>query len=183
MAPNTVSGKTGQKKSYLSENKGYALLLAIIALNVLTILLLAARTLWETEIRRDLEEELIFRARQYVQAIEGYKKKNNNLDPKDFKTLVEKKFLRKLYPDPLSDSGRWDVVMQPKFTGNKTLMVVPEEMVPQYLYQARIVGVISTCPDDAFKVYRKKTKYNEWAFYVGDDEEKDMPQLKFISRK
>lgn len=183
MAANTVSGRVNQTHSPLCENKGYALLVAIIALNILTILLLAARTLWETEIRRDLEEELIFRARQYVQAIEQYKKKNNNMDPKDFKTLVEKKFLRKLYQDPLSDSGTWDVVMQPKFTGNKTLMVVPEEMVPQYLYQARIVGVISTCPEESFKVYRKKTKYNEWAFYVGEDEEKDMPQLKFITRE
>ena len=183
MAVNTVSGRDDQNQLVYLKNNGYALLMAIIALNVLTILLLAARTMWETEIRRDLEEELIFRARQYVQAIEMYKKKNNNLDPKDFKILVEKKFLRKLYQDPLSETGKWDVVMQPKFGGNKTLMVMPEQLVPQYLYQARIVGVISTCPEESFKVYRKKTKYNEWAFYVGEDEQKDMPQLKFVSQQ
>ena len=178
-----MNGREDQNQPVYLKNNGYALLIAIVAINVLTILLLAARTLWETEIRRELEEELIFRARQYVQAIEMYKKKNSNLDPKDFKILVEKKFLRKLYQDPLSKTGKWDVVLQPKFSGNKTLMVVPEEMVAQYLYQARIVGVISTCPEESFKVYRKKTKYNEWAFYVGEDEEKDMPQLKFVSQQ
>jgi hypothetical protein len=50
--------------------EGYALLAAIIAINLFAIFVLKAHAVWETELQRDLEEELIFRGRQYVTAID-----------------------------------------------------------------------------------------------------------------
>lgn len=164
-----------------SNNQGYALLLAIIAITIFSIFLLAARELWETEISRDLEEELIFRARQYVQAIQKFMKKNNNLYPQDLDILYEKKFLRKRYDDPMSEEGRWNVVMQPTTPGKKTLLIVPEEMVSNYVRRARIIGVSSTSTAESFLEYRKKKNYHEWAFYLGEKVETDMPELKFIN--
>lgn len=164
-----------------SKKQGYALLLAIIAITIFSIFLLAARELWETEITRDLEDELIFRARQYVQAIQQFMKKNNNLYPQDLDTLYKKKFLRKRYKDPMSEEGQWNVVMQSSTPGKKELLIVPEELVSNYLSRARIIGVSSTSPLESFREYRKKKNYHEWAFYVGEKVESDMPELKFIN--
>lgn len=165
-----------------SNSKGLALLAAIIAINIFVIFMLVARTLWETEINRDLEEELIFRAGQYVNAIEMYRKKNNNLSPKNFKVLIEKKFLRKLYKDPVSETGEWDLVMQSTSRPDKSLLIIPKDFVPKYINIARIIGVISTSNEESFREYRKKKRYNEWAFYVGENKNKEMPELKFINK-
>jgi hypothetical protein len=163
-------------------NCGYALLAAIIAVNIFTILILKARTMWETTIQRDLEQELLFRARQYANAIEWYKKKNANLNPKNLEELYEKKFLRKLFKDPMTEEGNWDIVMRDGRPGKKGLLIVPEEMLPQWITQAVIVGVCSTSPEEGFLVYRKKKKYNEWAVYMGEKIEKEMPELKYVGQ-
>lgn len=166
----------------VKSKSGYALLLAIIAINILAILSLKAKVLWDTEIMRDLEEELVFRARQYVNAIEMYRKKNANMYPKNLEVLFEKKFLRKLYKDPISETGKWNLVMQTLTPGKKVLLVVPETLLPQFINNARLVGVSSTSNEDSFRIYRGKTKYIEWAFYLGENVNKEMPELKFINQ-
>lgn len=171
---------------FKSNKKGYALLTAIIAVNIFAILILMARSMWETQLTRDLEDELLFRARQYKIAIELYQKKNNNLSPKELKDLLKKdkkKFIRKLYKDPMSEDGKWNIVMQGTGGRKKSLLIVPEEMVPEYLSKARIVGVASTSPEEGFKVYRGKKRYSEWAVYVGEKIDKEMPELKFAGEE
>lgn len=164
------------------KRRGYALLTAVVAVNVLALMALMARSMWETEYKRDLEEELLFRARQYRNAIERYIQKNNNLFPTDFeKDLLEKKFIRKLYKDPMSEDGRWNFVIRSGDTGEKSaLLIVPEEMLSQYISQGQIIGVASTSAEEGFRVYRGKKRYNEWAVYLGDKADKEMPELKFV---
>jgi len=160
---------------------GYVLLTAVIAVNIFAILILKARTMWETGIRRDLEQELVFRGKQYVTAIEMYKKKHTNLPPRDLDILYEEKFLRKRFKDPMTESGTWNIVMRGGKAGARsTLLIVPEELVPQYINRAMIVGVCSTSPEEGFLEYRKKKKYNEWAFYLGEQVNKEMPELKYV---
>ncbi len=158
--------------------------MAIIAVHIFAILLLLARGLWETEFQRDLEEELIFRGNQYVTAIELYQKKNSNLAPKNLDILFEKKFLRRRFPDPMSASGKWNIVLDSGKPGQKTLLLVPEEMIGEGnvtqklgMPSARIVGVCSGSCEEGFREYRKKKKYCEWAFYVGQKLDQDMPTL------
>ncbi len=91
---------------------GYVMIVLMIAVAVLAVLLLMAVPLWQTEAQREAEEELIFRARQYVTAIGFYVKAHNNLYPQNFEILHLEKFLRQLYPDPISADGRWDMVFQ-----------------------------------------------------------------------
>ena len=165
-------------------NKGYALLIAIIAVHIFGILLLIARSLWETEFQRDLEEELIFRGNQYVTAIELFQKKNSNLSPQNLEVLVEKKFLRRRFPDPMSASGEWNIVLDPGQPGQKLLLLVPEEMIGEGnvtqrlgMPSARIVGVCSSSCEEGFREYRKKKKYCEWAFYVGQKLDQEMPTI------
>lgn len=184
--------------------KGYALLTAIIALNIFAILMLKARDMWEREMQRDLEAELLFRARQYVTAIELYMKKNPNMFPTSLELLYEKKFLRKLYKDPMTEEGKWNVVMRSGKPGagirgdsgdsgsrsgrsggggrggTGALWIVPEDMLPDYLRRAMIIGVCSSSVEEGYLVYRKKKKYCEWAVYLGEQIDKDMPELKFV---
>lgn len=162
---------------------GYSLIIAIIAVNVFAVLTLMARSMWEAEIARDLEEELIFRGRQYVTAIEMYKAKHTNLFPQDLEILYAEKFLRKLYPDPMTESGEWNIVMQGTTGGKKSLLVVPPELLGKYLSKGQIIGVASTSAGEGYREYRKKKRYSEWAFYVGEDPEKDMPDMTFVGEE
>jgi hypothetical protein len=165
------------------ENKGYALLTAVLAVCIFAVMITKARTVWETEIRRDLEQELIFRGRQYVIAIENFRKKNPNMFPQTLDELFEKKCLRKRFLDPMTKEGKWNVVMRSGIPGEdkNSLLVVPEDMLSQYVQQASIMGVCSASCEEGFLVYRKKKKYCEWAFYLGEQPDKDMPELKFVA--
>ena len=162
---------------------GYSLLIAIIAVNVFAVLLMKARTMWETELARDLEEELIFRARQYVTAIEFYKQKHSNLFPQDFDILFTENFLRKQYPDPMTEEGEWQIVMQSTTAGKKSLLIVPPDQLDAYLSKAQIVGVATASCEEGFREYRKKKRYCEWAFYVGEDPSKEMPDITFVGEE
>ena len=169
------------KNPYISSEKGYALLVAIFATSIFSILILTARAHWETEIRRDLEAELIFRGRQYVNAIERFVKKNNNLFPQSLEVLYDKKFIRRSFPDPMTESGTWNLVMRPFKAGSKQLLIVAEAFVPKMLARARIIGVSSTSTGESYREYRKKKQYHEWAFYLGEKVEEEMPKLEFIT--
>jgi len=171
-------------RNYLNHSKaGYALLTTIIAVNVFAILCMQARSSWETHLMRDLEEELLFRARQYVTAIELYMKKNANVIPKSLDELYEKKFLRKRFTDPMTGEKEWNVVMRPgRGAGKQALLIVSEENMAQYAGKAMLVGVASKSCEEGFKVYRKKKKYCEWAVYMGEQMNKDMPELKFADQ-
>ena len=123
-----------------------------------------------------------FQRKQYAYAIEKYNKKFNNIQLKDFDTLLEKRFIRKLFIDPLSETGKWKIVMRNSSAGSRggKLLVVPEELLSVYLSKAKIVGVCSTADDVGYFEYRTKKNYNEWAFFVGAKEEKEMPELDFV---
>ena len=175
--------RAGNASGLQKGNKGYALLTAILAVAIFTVMMMKARTLWETELRRDLEQELIFRGEQYVTAIELFRKKNTNLFPQSLDELYEKNFLRKRFKDPMTKAGKWNVVMQPGTPGRtKALLVVPEDMVAGYTSRASIIGVCSSSCEEGFRQYRKKKKYCEWAFYLGEQVDKEMPELKFVAQ-
>jgi hypothetical protein len=53
-------------------------------------------------------------------------------------------------------------------------------MVPEYITRASIVGVCSSSCEEGFLVYRKKKKYCEWAVYLGEQIDKEMPELEFV---
>jgi len=158
---------------------GYTLLIAIVAVGLFAIFSLATRSLWETEIRRDMEEELVFRAEQYVQAIQRYVRKNSNRYPPSLDVLAEEKLIRRMYKEPMSDDGQWNVVMQP-LGRSKKLLIVPPDLVAKYLSRARLIGVCPTSTGESYRVYREKKRYHEWAFYLGAEEERDMPELEYV---
>lgn len=171
------------KRRFKVKNKGYALLTAVLAISIFSVLILKAREMWETEIQRDLEQELLFRAGQYVTAIEMFRQKNPNMFPQSLDELLEKKCLRKRFKDPMTKEGKWNVVMRSGEPGKDrtALLVVPEDMLAEYVTKASIIGVCSSSCEEGFMVYRKKKKYCEWAVYLGEQLDKEMPELKFVA--
>lgn len=167
--------RTGNNKS---GNRGYALLVAIIAVHVVVILMLVGRAHWRTILQRDLEAELMFRGGQYVRAIESYRRQHINQPPPSLRILEKEKHIRRLYPDPLSDTGDWNLVIKP-MTGGKKLLVVPLEAAGKFLASGTIVGVCSTSPEPSFREYRGRKRYNEWAFYINAKLSEDMPPLEY----
>lgn len=160
--------------------KGYALIAAIIAINLVAIFSLVTASLWQRKGEREMENELFFRANEYVRAIENYRKKNLNRYPKNLEDLYRKKFVRKLYRDPISSAGKWNMVMMSRKSGKKSLLIVPLELLEKFIKTAYLIGVSSTSIDEGYRVYRGKSRYDEWAFYLGQKIDKDMPELKFI---
>ncbi len=57
---------------------------------------------WSQMIRRDKEEELIFRGNQYARAINQYQRKFASASPPSLDVLIEQRLLRKKFKDPLS---------------------------------------------------------------------------------
>jgi type II secretory pathway pseudopilin PulG len=90
-------------------NRGYTLAGALALLAVMAILMTMAITLWSRVKQRDNEEELIFRGNQYVKAIARYHQKFGSYPP-DLETLEKLKFIRQLYSDPMTKSGKWKVL-------------------------------------------------------------------------
>ncbi|MCK4759668.1 MAG: type II secretion system protein, partial [Candidatus Aminicenantes bacterium] len=86
----------------MHRKKGYVLIILLIAIFVMSIGLLVAIPVWETQIQREKEEELIFRGKQYVEAIRLFQTKYPGSFPKSFDELVEEKCIRKLFPDPMT---------------------------------------------------------------------------------
>jgi type II secretory pathway pseudopilin PulG len=78
------------------EKSGYVLIILMMAVFILALGLTVAVPVLETELRREKEEELIFRGRQYAEAVRLYQAKNPGRFPASLKELLDKGFLRKL---------------------------------------------------------------------------------------
>lgn len=102
----------GRRRRPAPEPRGYALLIFLFAFTVMSFGLTVALPVWETQMQRENEAELIFRGNQYVEAVRIYQLKNPGAFPKDLEELVEKKCLRRLYRDPMTEDGRWNAVLQ-----------------------------------------------------------------------
>ncbi len=165
----------------VSGKNGYALITAIIAINIFAIFSLMAASMWQREIARENEKELIFRGNQYVKAITNFRKKYPNTFPQDIEILEKEKFIRKLYKDPVNESGEWNYVIKSRNVNNKALLIITPDLLSKYIKSYSLVGVSSGSVDESYIEYRGKNRYDEWAFYFGQKIDQDMPPLKFIN--
>ena len=85
----------------------------LIALAIMAILLTIAMPVWRHEARREKEAELVFRGEQYARAIALFKFKNANIPnavPPSIDFLVQNRFLRKKYKDPMTTDGEFVLI-------------------------------------------------------------------------
>ena len=95
-----------------SNDRGYVVLAIAIGLVIMGIFMAAAVPVWEHVNQREREEELFWRGKQYVRAIEQYQRKYPGAFPSKVEVLVKDKFLRQAYEDPMSKDGEWKILRQ-----------------------------------------------------------------------
>ncbi len=91
---------------------GYALLLVLIAVTLLSIALAAAVPAIKTQIRREQEIELQHRGDQYVKAIKHYYHKFGRYPAsiEQLESTNNLRFLRKRYKDPVTGKDDWRII-------------------------------------------------------------------------
>ena len=82
---------------------GYAMAALLVAMAVMAIMMTVAMPVWKQAAQREKEEELIFRGTQYVHAIGLFQRKYANAFPPNIDVLVEQRFLRKKFKDPITN--------------------------------------------------------------------------------
>ncbi len=161
----------------------------MVAVFALTIGLLVAIPVWQTVLQREKEEELIFRGKQYAEAVRIYTAKKPGRFPSSLEELFKAKCLRKLYRDPMSPSGEWNVILNPGTPGSASgpgsaaqeVLVAPESVVSS-IKNAMVIGVVSSSTAKSVKVYYDQESYDKWLFYFGQDPKK-LPKISYYGKK
>ncbi len=109
----TPSPSPGALFSRENGEQGYSLVVLVIAVTVLNILVAAMLPLWSTAIKREKEEELVFRGFQYAEAIRVFHLRFQRY-PNKLEELVEIKprCIRQLWKDPMTKDGKWGLIFQ-----------------------------------------------------------------------
>ena len=148
----------------------------MMAVFVLSLGFLIALPVWQTELQREKEEELIFRGKQYAEAVRIYVQKNPGRFPSSLKELLDKKCIRRLYKDPFGPEGQWNVILTSgrAATGGQTaqeVIVAPERVLPA-IKNPQILGVVSSSTAKSVKVYNDQESHDKWLFFFGQDPKK-----------
>jgi type II secretory pathway pseudopilin PulG len=90
----------------------------LVGVAVMGVLLSVAMPAWKTLVQRDREEELVFRGEQYARGVGLFQRKFAGAFPPSVELMVQQKFLRKAYKDPIT-GDEFQVLYQ------NTAMAVP----------------------------------------------------------
>jgi len=110
--------------------QGYAMAALLVALAVMAIAMSAAMPVWKQTAQREKEEELIFRGQQYAHAIGLFQKKYANAYPPTIDVLVEQRFLRKKFKDPITKEDFVPLLAGQATPGSSTPGGVPTSATP-----------------------------------------------------
>jgi type II secretory pathway pseudopilin PulG len=185
-----ISGLSGAAPG----DRGYAMAALLVGLSIMAVLMSAALPVWAHFSKREKEEELIWRGQQYARAIGLFQRKYANTFPPSVDLLVEQKFLRKKYKDPITNDDfqpipAGGVAMpiggggqqplppgaQPSAGGSFFTPTGPQQGIGGGITGAPaagnpfqpsigIQGVVSKSKDASIKVFNGRTRHNEWMF-------------------
>lgn len=99
---------------------GYTLLILMVGISLLLLGMAIAFPALATQARREKEAELLFRGGQYVEAVRLFIRNNPGNFPESIEDLVESRYLRKAYPDPMTKDGKWNLVLLADQLGGPT---------------------------------------------------------------
>ena len=170
--------------AHRSGNRGYAMAALLVAMSVMAVLMSALMPVWTTMAKREKEAELVFRGNQYARAIGLFQRKFANAAPPSIDLLVEQRFLRKKYKDPITNDDFQPLyanqAMTPQGPGSqqqpgqqpqRSTSASPGGQLIQPGFGGTgagaaggIIGVTSKSKDTSLRVFNGRTKYNEWAF-------------------
>jgi type II secretory pathway pseudopilin PulG len=163
----------------------------LVMLGVMSVLMTALLPAWRFQAKRERELELVFRGEQYMRAIGLYERKMGpGSRPPTIDVLVQQRFIRKKFKDPMTKDGEF----QPLYLGANTTPTNPTNpgstpgrggqgtQQPQgppstgvgrgsqggQFGAGGIIGVVSKSKETSIRTYNGRTRYNEWMFvYAG----------------
>jgi len=178
-----LEGQGEARARFGANNRGYAMAALLVGLSVMSVLMGVMMPVWSHAVQREKEEELIFRGQQYARAIGLFQRKFANTAPPTIDLLVEQRFLRKKYKDPITNDDFQPLYAnqqpqgvsspvgstRPGQTGSAQLAVPAPGAVQSGTGTGTgapggIIGVTSKSKETSIKIYNGRTKYNEWAF-------------------
>ena len=72
-------------------------------MSIMAVMMTVVMPVWKQTAQREKEEELVFRGKQYVHAIGLFQRKFANAYPPNIDVLVDQRFLRKKFKDPITN--------------------------------------------------------------------------------
>lgn len=170
--------------SKLGGSQGYAMAALLVAMSVMAVLMGALMPQWTTLAIREKEQELVFRGQQYARAIGLFQRKFANTAPPTIDVLVEQRFLRKKYKDPITNDDFQPIYANQQQQGvsaptganrpgqqGSANLGTPARSTLQMGFNSTgatvaggIIGVTSKSTETSLRLYNGRDKYNEWAF-------------------
>ena len=164
--------------------RGYAMAALLVAMSVMSIALSVALPAWRTATKREKEAELMFRGQQYAHAIALFQRKYAGAFPPNVDMLVQQKFLRKKYKDPITNDdfqivpvgaavGAPNAGAPASQTGTAQAGRAgqPAAQTPQAAGRAGgpvtttgMIGVVSKSAETSLRLFNGRNHYNEWVF-------------------
>ena len=144
-------------RAYVGDARGYAMAALLVAMALMSLALSVAMPTWRTLIQREKEEELVWRGQQYDRAVQLYRKKNAAPGAPSIDKLVEGRFLRRKYLDPIT-GGEFETV------GVSPVGSAPGVQQPQRGFGQLIAGVRSKSKQRSLRILNGRSVYNEWQF-------------------
>jgi type II secretory pathway pseudopilin PulG len=151
--------------------RGFTYLTVLFLVALMGLGLSLAGELWHTSVMREREVQLLYAGNQYRRAIERYYVSGLNQFPRALEDLLKdprkpgtERYLRKLYPDPLTGKGEWGIVKAP---------------------DGGIMGVFSQSEDKPIKTsgfafvnrdFEGAGKYSDWKFVYNPASQVPVPQ-------
>jgi len=176
-------------------DRGYAMAALLVGMSIMAVLMGAALPVWSRQAQREREEEYLFRANEYARAVMKFRQRIANTNPPSVDVLVEQRFLRRKYKDPITGED-FQLVYQTAGAGIQpgSGTATPGQMTPPGgvsgpgqggtattttggtptagtgapVPGAGIIGVVSKSKESSIKVYNGRTRYDQWAVTYQD---------------
>jgi len=146
------------------EVRGFTYIAVLIFVAIMGVGLAAAGEAWHTVLKREKEQELLFAGHQFRNALAMYYNSTpgqGDRYPTSLEDLLKdprypgtKRYLRKIYLDPVTNSAEWQLIKGP----NGEIMGVRSSSEDEPLKNANF-----SVSDQAFE---GQTKYSEWVFAI-----------------
>lgn len=133
----------------------------LVTMAVMAIAMSALLPVWRTLTVREDETELMWRGQQYDRAIQLYRKKNAAPGPPTIDALIQGRFLRKKYKDPITDDDFALVGVNAAVPGGPG---ATQAQQPPIGFGQLIGGVRSKSKARSFKEPDGATTYDAWTF-------------------
>jgi type II secretory pathway pseudopilin PulG len=185
-----VRGTGLGKDRHSNSERGYAMVVLLVSLSVMAVMMSVAMPVWKQTAQREKETELVFRGEQYARAIALFQRKHGpGTLPPSINVLVEERFIRKKFKDPITNDDFAPILQGVSTQGNSTGQTPSQApqgpgrgLTPTPLATSQpgrgalpagnapgtafggVTGVASKSKEKSIRLYKGRNHYNEWQF-------------------